>query len=313
MKRFNRMAGNGSSGHRARAWIARLLIACALCTAAEMAVAAATDANAAAALRARFATFGNKLATSQFKRPLYLDSAQSSTALRGDVFALIDYPFAEVDAVFNGPARWCDVLILHINTKFCAASTTAAGTVLAVNIGKKTEEPLPSTTRVEFDFRVAATAPDYLAVELHAEEGPLSTSNYRILLEAAAADAGKTVIHLTYSYAFGTAGRMAMQVYLATAGRGKVGFTITGTRPDGQPDYIGGVRGVVERNTMRYFLAIDAYLSALAVPASERLEKRLQTWYDATEAHARQLHDVERDAFLQMKRREYRRQQAALQ
>ena len=106
---------------------------------------------------------------------------------------------------------------------------------------------------------------------------------------------------------------MAMQVYLATAGRGKVGFTITGTRPDGQPDYIGGVRGVVERNTMRYFLAIDAYLAALAVPASERLEKRLQTWYDATEAHARQLHDVERDAYLQMKRREYRRQQAALQ
>jgi len=49
------------------------------------------------------------------------------------------------------------------------------------------------------------------------------------------------------------------------------------------------------------------------VPPSERLEKRLQTWYDATEAHARQLHDVERDAYLQMKRREYRRQQAALQ
>jgi hypothetical protein len=108
-------------------------------------------------------------------------------------------------------------------------------------------------------------------------------------------------------------GRLAMKIYLATAGRDKVGFTVIGTQPDGQPNYIGGVRGVVERNTMRYFLAIDAYLTALSAPAPARLETRLQNWYDATENYARQLHDVDRNAYLEMKRREYRRQQAALQ
>src|SRR6185295_10225999 len=120
--------------------------------------------------------------------------------------------------------------------------------------------------------------PDYFAVNLFAETGPLSTSDYHIVLEAAPLDAGKTIVHLTYSYAYGVAGRLAMQAYLATIGRGKVGFTIAGKLPNGAPDYIGGVRGVVERNTMRYFLAIDAYLAALAVPAPEQFEKRLQNW-----------------------------------
>ena len=44
-------------------------------------------------------------------------------------------------------------------------------------------------------------------------------------------------------------GRLAMQVYLGTTGRSKVGFTVTGTQADGQPLHIGGTRGVVEVNT----------------------------------------------------------------
>ncbi len=275
-------------------------------------MAAATDANPAAALRARFAELGGKFANSQFQRPLHLDSTESANAVRGDVYAQIDYSFADVNSVFNGPARWCDVLILHINTKFCAASQTPAGTVLTVNIGKKVEERLPDTSRVDFNYRVVAATRDYLAVELHADKGPLSTSNFRILLEATAAEGRRSNLHLSYSYGFGTTGRLAMQVYLATAGRGKVGFTPTEVKPDGQPKYIGGVRGVVERNTMRYFLAIDAYLSALDAPPAERLEKRLVTWYNAT-AEFPQLHDVEKTAYLEMKRREYRRQQEAAQ
>ncbi|MHB1592278.1 MAG: hypothetical protein ACYCTW_12225, partial [Sulfuricella sp.] len=66
-----------------------------------------------------------------------------------------------------------------------------------------------------------------------------------------------------------------------------------------------GVRGVVERNTMRYYLAIDAYLAALTTPPKDQLEKRLQHWYNATDQYARQLHEVERDDYFKMKRKEY--------
>ena len=81
-----------------------------------------------------------------------------------------------------------------------------------------------------------------------------------------------------------------------------MGFTRAGA------DYVGGQRGVVERNTMRYYLAIDAYLRSLAAPPAERLEQRLRTWFDTTEKYPRQLHEVERADYLQMKRDEVARQ-----
>ena len=155
------------------------------------------------------------------------------------------------------------------------------------------------------------TTPDYFVLELNAENGPLSTHDYRIRVEATPLKDGRTFLHFTYAYAFGLPGRLAMQGYLATIGRAKVGFTVTGQQPNGQPSYIQGVRGVVERNTMRYYLAIDAYLAALTAPAEDQLEKRLQYWYNGTDQYARQLHEVERADYLEMKLKEYQRQQVA--
>ena len=66
-----------------------------------------------------------------------------------------------------------------------------------------------------------------------------------------------------------------MKTSLATIGSGKLGFSQTGKQSSGQPEYIGGMRGVAERNTMRYYLAIDATLGALAKPPPMQLQKRL--------------------------------------
>jgi len=264
----------------------------------------------AAQLRARHDALREQLARSPFGKPVHLESHEESNKLTGDVFAVVDHPFATVAQAFHDAADWCHVLILPFNTKHC---TSASADELSVRIGRKSDQPAETAFRIAFRYRVAASTAGYFRAALNADAGPVGTRNYRISLEATPLDAQRTFIHLSYSYGFGTMSRLMMQTYLGTAGSGKIGFTVTGRDAGGKPVYVDGMLGAVERNTMRYFLAIDAYLAALAVPASERLEKRLQTWYDATEAHARQLHDVERDAYLQMKRREYRRQQAALQ
>jgi hypothetical protein len=146
---------------------------------------------------------------------------------------------------------------------------------------------------------------------MSADDGPMGTKNYRLALEAIPLDDKRSFVHMSYAYGYGTAARLAMQAYLATAGRDKVGFSVTGKGEDGKPTYIDGVRGVVERNTMRYYLAIEAYLGSMASPAGDRQEKRLRDWFDATERHARQLHEVERDEYLKMKRNEVQRQRAA--
>jgi hypothetical protein len=62
---------------------------------------------------------------------------------------------------------------------------------------------------------------------------------------------------------------------------------------------------------MRYYLAITSYLGALDLAPEARLEHRLQSWFNAVERYPRQLHEVDRAEYLDMKRAEYMRQQTA--
>ena len=284
-----------------------------LCSLSYNGLAAASD--DAAALRKQYAALTPQLSNNQFRRTLYMDSIESSSTVKGNIYAVMDYSFASVNNALNnpeqGPANWCDVMILHLDTKYCHASSGSNGKRLIVNIGKKVQQPLASTYRIEFNYQMAAANSEYFRVNLETNSGPLGTKDYRIVLEAVAIDVEHTFLHLTYSFSYGMVGRMAIKTYLATIGRDKVGFTSKGLRSNRETVYIGGVRGLVERNTMRYYLAIDAYLSAQSLPADKRLEKRLSNWFSATEQYARQLHEVKREEYMQMKYQEYQRQQTA--
>jgi hypothetical protein len=288
-------------------WLICLLLVCA----AGVSCAAMAQSDRVATLREKYTSLGEQLRRNQFQRPLVLDSAETPNRLKGDIYAIVDYPFGAVSAGLNNPDHWCDVMVLHINTKYCHALVGKSGTTLRVHIGKKTPEDLADTARVEFNYSIAAATQEYIEITLNAKDGPMGTSDYRILLEAVALPNAKTFLHLTYSYAMNFSGRLAMQTYLGTVGSGKVGFTVVGKLADGQPDYIGGVRGLMERNTMRYYLAIDTFLrTASAAPAAQP-EQRFQNWFTAVERYSRQLHEMDRDEYLEMKRAEYVRQQTA--
>lgn len=286
------------------------VIVCLLCVGAKT-IAASAGRQQAEALLARHAELSEQLQHSQFHQPLYLNAVESNDANQGDVYAVVDHPFAAVNTSLNDPRHWCDMLILHFNTKSCRASMGNSTTALAVSIGGKHKQALERAYRIDFDYREVATLPDYFQIQLTAKKGPLGTSNYLIALEAVALSDDQTFLHLTYSYEHGFAARTAMKTYLATLGSGKVGFTVVGTRSDGLPEYIRRTRGLMERNTMRYYLAIDAYLDAAGAHPAEQFEQRLQHWFTATERYARQLREMDRDTYLEMKRDEYSRQQAA--
>lgn len=272
----------------------------------------AADGDSAAGLAAKYVELRGELSDNQFRRPIVLRSSETSDNVAGDMYALVGQPFDTVAAALKGAGDWCEIMILHLNTKFCRATAGPQGSALDVSIGKKHDQPVEQAYRVAFVHGVTAQSAGYLQVRLNADQGPLSTRNYRIMLEAVPVDGGRTFLHLSYSYGYGAAGRVAMQVYLGTVGSSKVGFTVIGMHPDGQRQHIGGIRGLIERNTMRYYLAIEAFLGSLSVPPQARLEKRLRDWFAATERFPRQLHEMEQDEYLNMKRKEYRRQQAAL-
>jgi hypothetical protein len=255
-----------------------------------------------AALQEKYQALQPQLTNNQFARPLYINSTESSSSIKGDIYAVVDYPFAQVRSSLTTPSHWCDVLILHLNTKYCRPGPGQNPATLSMRVGKKHDQAIDDAYRIDFNYRVPASGDDYFDVRLAADKGPIDTRDYRIQLEAVPLGDGRSFLHLTYSYSFGLASRVALRAYLATAGSDKVGFT------QDKSGYVGGMRGTVERNTMRYYLAIDAFLSGLATPQAQQLEQRLQTWFSATERYPRQLHEVDKNEYLAMKRKEYARQ-----
>ena len=51
------------------------------------------------------------------------DARDSIDTRTRDIYARIDSPFATVRAALNNPGDWCDILILHVNTKYCRAAS----------------------------------------------------------------------------------------------------------------------------------------------------------------------------------------------
>lgn len=281
-----------------------------LCTMAALAQQATLpEQDPAVSLRTHYEELRVQLDNSSLQPGLYLESIERSRMLQGDIYALVDYPYGTVSTAFLNPENWCEALILHLNIKYCRAGIRDARPVLSVAIGKKIDQPLSDTYRIEFAYSVTASTADYMQVNLNAKKGPVGTKNHLIALEIVAMDGERAFVHVQYSYTNGFFSNLATNIYLGSSGKDKVGFTRIDPANDGQPTFIGGLRGAAERNTMRYYLAIDAYLSALSIPPPDRFEESAKRWFDATERYARQLHEVDRDTYLSMKRSEYLRQQ----
>lgn len=274
----------------------RALILCALACAGAASHAGLIG---AAALRSRHDTLAPQLARNVFDAPLVLQSEESARRVEGEVYAVIDHPFDRVSAALSDPGQWCDILILHLNTKMCRRIDANGATRIDLYVGKKEPQPPKDASLLSFLWKPPVRRADYLAAQMEADEGPYSTRDYLILVEAVPLDATHSFVHMGYAFSYGGASSVAMKIYLATVARNKVGFTRVG---DG---FVGGVRGIAERNTMRYYLAIEAYLDS-ASP-----EKRAAQWFDATERYARQLHELDRNEYLPMKRDEMNRQAAA--
>jgi hypothetical protein len=264
---------------------------------------------AANELRAAFESAQAQSQSNVFGRPVYLQSTQDKDKLQGDVHALINRPYAELRRALTDPGSWCSILILHLNVKYCRASTVGRRELLDAGVGRKFDQALEEVYWLRFEHRVDNADDNRFQVSLLAPKGPLGTKDYSIVVQATPYSQRQSVLRLNYSYGFGTSARLAMQAYLATLGSDKVGFSIVGQTKQGQPIRVGGLRGVLERNTIRYYLAIEAHLEAASLPPPQQLQASLQRWFDATERYPQQLHEMDRADYLLMKQRELRRQE----
>lgn len=248
------------------------------------------------ALRAEYRQLATELQRSALGGLIHLQSQESEGFAQGHIHAVLNHPFAAARSALAEAPAWCDLLLLTSNVKACD-SRGGTPALVALKVANTARQPADEAPVLGFQWRRTMSEPDYLRVEMSAAEGPAGTRNYRLDAQLVELDPARTFLRLSYEFSYSTAGRVAIQLYLATIARAKVGFTVE----DGQP--VRGLRGVVERNTMRYFLSLRTYLegSANALP----LETLLGNWYAAADRYPAQLRELTREEYLEMKRAEF--------
>ena len=261
----------------------------------------------AAALSARYQALRPQLENNAFGVPIAVESAEEDGLKRGEVHGVLAHPFAALAPALRVPREWCQIALLHLNIKTCTHERRDGQDWLTLYSGRKFYEPPEKAYALRYRFQVAAAGADYLAVTLTAASGPFGTRDYRLVFEAIPLGQ-QTFVYFRYAYRPSLTSSLATSGYLATLGSGKLGFTVTGRDGAGKPVHVSGVRGIVERNAMRYYLAIQAYLDTSEIPEIERFERRLARWFELTERYRAQLHELERAEYLQYKQQELRQQ-----
>jgi hypothetical protein len=239
-------------------------------------------------LKQKYEQLRPRLDRNAFGRALHLESGDQDGKMAGDVYAVLDHPFRRVSDGLASAKQWCEVLVLPFNVQKCESD---GGKSLKLYVGRKPTSPIGEATQLDFSYAVAARSAEHLKVRLAAPSGPAGTKDYLITFAATPLDEKRTMVHMHYGYSTGAMSKMAMSTYLSTSGADKVGFSSENGK------LVGGTRGIMERNTMRYFLAIDAYLDTVGKPPTARLEK----WFASTEEYARQLREMSREEYLAIK------------
>ena len=249
-----------------------------------------------------------KLDTNSFGFPLVLESFERDDKVHVDVYGIFDYPFGSVANVLQVPANWCEIVSLHPNVKGCTYKELPGDLQLTFYIGRKAYQPLEDTSQVIYHYRNVYQQRGYLDINLIAGAGPFGTKDHKMRFEALSLDRGRTFVHVSYSYSDSVALRLTQKVYFATFGSGKVGFTVSGTDSNGNPVYIGGTRGALERNAVRYYFAIQSFMDLLRYPEENRFSMRTSKWYDLTSRYRKQLFELDKKDYLTFKAREHMNQ-----
>lgn len=256
-------------------------------------------------MQQQYQTLQSALAGNAFGIPITIQSSDQNRIMHGVVYGIMDQPFAAVQHALMSPDVWCEIVPQHLNIKACTFAQVDSRCQVTFYSGRKFYENAEDVYQLPYRFEVRQPDADYFQTTLTATKGPLGTSDYRIVVEAIPTGEHKTFLHFSYAYRYNVLTSLAMKTYLATLGSGKVGFSVTGTDADGKPVYVEGIRGVIERNTIRYYFAIQSYLDTLTVDPGKRLSARLDKWFELTERFPRQLHELNKENYLRDKQREY--------
>ena len=259
-------------------------------------------------LRETYKEIKGEILRNNYGLPIHLQSKTENNAMRGDVSGIIHHSFETVSKNLSSLTNWCEIMPMHLNIKACTYHYVNDQCKLIFYSGRKFYEKADDVYHLDYQFQVSSLDKDYFNASLTSKEGPLDTTDYLIIVEAIPLTDNATFLHFTYEYKYGFWARLAMSTYFATLGHNKTGFTIIGNDDQEHPIYVKGIRGVVERNAMRYYFAIQSFLDTKNTPVEKRFSEKISHWFDLTEKHHKQLYEINKQDYLKYKNREHQDQ-----
>jgi hypothetical protein len=253
----------------------------------------------------KYQSLKSQLNQNTFGIPISIRSSDKDHIMLGVVYGVMRQPFSAVKQALTSPSAWCDIVSQHLNIKACTFERQDKHCQLTFYSGRKYYEYAEDVYRLPYRFDIAHADPNYFQAMLSATKGTMGTSAYLIEVEAIPLADNSTFLHFSYTYHYNLLTSFSMNIYLSTLGSGKVGFSVTGTDPAGKPIYVGGIRGIMERNTIRFYFAIQSYLETLDQTAAKRFDARINKWFALTQRFPRQLHELDKKDYLENKQREH--------
>ncbi len=254
----------------------------------------------------RYQSIGSGLVTTLPGTSISIASAQQDELLSAEVSSILQHPFDTLSASLANASNWCQFMPLHFNIKACTYEKKAGAEMLNLYSGRKHYQSPDESYQLSYRFEVVKQTPQRLSLLLSAESGPAGTRDYRIELNALRVKEG-TQLYIHSSYRPSTLSTLLTSSYLATMGRNKVGFSHV--TKGGKAQLVRGIRGVVERNVMRYHLAIDAFLNSVTTAGYENHDLLLERWFRLNDSHPQQLHEMKQSEYMEIKKQEWHNQQ----
>jgi len=236
---------------------------------------------------------------------LSLVSSEQKGEVSAEVTGVLPYPFTAAAPALAKAENWCQFMPLHFNIKACTYEQQHGNEVLTLYSGRKTYQAPQDSYTLAYRVEARDLSDEQMALSLYAPSGPVGTRDYRIEVQALKVKEG-TLLHIRSSYRSSMTSALLARTYLSTLGRDKIGFTRIEQNGVMQP--VQGVRGVIERNVIRYQLAIDTFLNTQALPATARREAALARWFRLNESHPDELHEMGQSEYLTIKRHEWQNQ-----
>lgn len=231
-----------------------------------------------------------------------LVSTEQDGVLGAEVTSLLAHPFDSTASALAQAENWCQFMPLHFNIKACTHERHPGAEQLTLYSGRKNFQTPEDSHALVYRVEKREQADGRLSLHLRSASGPAGTRDYRIEVDALRVAEG-TLLHIRSSYRPSMTSSLLTRTYLSTLGRDKVGFSRV--EQDGVSRYVQGVRGVIERNVMRYHLAIDTFLTTQHLPDQARRDAALKHWFEQNDRYPLQLHEMAVEEYLAIKHREW--------